>query len=109
MPEEDKRVTTIGLAVAAGLTGLVVVLAGYGLLAWVSPTEIALSAGWNEVTYTGKRQIAGVAMQSIWDYVEIAYYYDPFQESWVEILFDTELEPGMLISIKVTEACIWIF
>ena len=109
MQEEDKKVTTIGLAVAAGLAGLVVVLTVCGLLARVAPKEMGLTAGWNEVTYTGKRQIAGAAMQSIWDYVEIAYYYDPFQESWVEILFDTELEPGMLISIKVTEACTWIF
>lgn len=108
MPEEDKLVT-VGLAVAAGLTGLVVVLAAYGLLTQVLPREIALSAGWNEVTYTGKRQIAGAAMQSIEDYVEIASYYDQLQEIWVEILYDTELEPGVLISIKVTEACIWIF
>lgn len=108
MPEEDKRVT-VGLAVAGGLFGLAVVMTVYGLLAWVPPREIALSAGWNEVTYTGKRQIAGAAMQSIWDYVEIADYYDPFQEIWVEILYDTELEPDMLLRIKVTDDCIWTF
>ena len=71
--------------------------------------EIPLNAGWNAVTYTGKRQIASVAMQSIVDYLIIAYYYDPFAGIWQQIASDTMLEPDMAINIQVAQDCIWRF
>lgn len=69
--------------------------------------EIPLTAGWNEVTYTGKKQKAGIAMQSIAEHLIIAYYYDPFAIRWVSITYDTTLEPGMVVNIKVSEDVIW--
>jgi len=71
--------------------------------------EIPLSAGWNEVTYTGSRKKAGIAMQSIMDYLEIAYYYDAFSGTWQQVTYDTVLEPGMLLNLKVSQDCVWRF
>lgn len=76
---------------------------------WYKVTEIQLSAGWNEVTYTGKEQTAGIAFQSIIEYLTISYYYDPFAGEWVGITYDTVLETGMQVNIKVSQDCIWEF
>jgi len=83
----------------------------YGTLCTVVAAggQIALTAGWNEVTYTGVRQTAGVAMQSIASYLEVAYYYDAFQGIWVQIEYSTILEPGMTLNIKVSQDCVWTF
>ena len=73
---------------------------------------IQLRTGWNEVTYTGKTQLAGVAMQSIRPYIAMAYYFDHFDEldPWKPILYDsTVLWSGMGINIKVTQDCTWTF
>lgn len=96
------------IAIGAGIVGAIGALIYFASRVKAVP-PIALSAGWNDVTYTGKKQIAGVAMQSIVDYLEVAYYYDPFAGIWVGILYDTILEPGMVLSIKVSEDCIWTF
>lgn len=71
--------------------------------------EIALAVGWNEVTYTGSRKEAGIAFQSIADYLMIVYYYDAVDEMWRQVLGDTTLETGMILSIRVTQDCIWKF
>lgn len=68
---------------------------------------IALTAGINEVTYRGKRQVASEAMASIEEYLEIAYYLH--EEGGVQILADTMLKPGMKMSVRVTQDCLWVF
>lgn len=70
---------------------------------------IALKAGWNEVTYTGAGKKAGIAMQSIADYLEIAYYYDALAGQWKQVVYDTMLEPEMKLNIKVSQDCTWTF
>ena len=72
-------------------------------------TPITLTAGWNELVYTGKRQTAEKAFASIIDCLEIAYYYDSAREQWIQITSDTMLETGMTLNIKVIWDCIWIF
>lgn len=74
---------------------------------WYKPTEIPLTVGWNEVTYTGDRKKAGIAMQSIAGYLEIAYYYDALAGQWQQVTYDTMLETGMELNIKVSENCVW--
>lgn len=76
---------------------------------WYKLAEILLTAGWNEVTYTGDKKKAGVAMHSIADYLVIAYYYDAFAGAWKLIVYDTMLEPGMVVNIKVSQDCTWTF
>jgi len=93
--------TVLGLGVAG--------LGVYLLTRKATAAQIALYSGWNEVTYTGKTQIAGVAMQSITEYVEVAYYYDQFDEIWKQILYETVLESGMNLNIKVSQDCVWTF
>lgn len=68
---------------------------------------VQLTAGWNEVTYTGERQTAGVAFESIKDYWVIVYHYNEATGAWEQILNSTILEPGMTLSINVTQDCIW--
>ena len=93
------------IAIASGLAA--VAIGAFWLLK--KPGGIPLQEGWNEVTYTGKSQIAGVAMQSIIDYMVISYYYDPFAGIWIGIVYDTIFEPGMVLNIKVSEDCVWSF
>ncbi len=106
MPEEK---VSPAIVIPIGLGVVMLGVLGILSLAGAALGRIALSAGWNDVTYTGPRQAAGVAMQSIIDYWQIALYYDPVQEAWVQILYETMLEPGMSLSIKVSEDCIWTF
>lgn len=102
MAKDGKKVA-IGLGVAA-IAGVI-----FLLIRKAEAAEILLYTGWNEVTYTGKNQIAGVAMESISPYLEVAYYYDAFAGIWKQILYDTLLESGMVVSIKVTQDSIWRF
>jgi len=76
---------------------------------WYELTEIPLTAGRNDVTYTGESKKAGIAMQSIAEYVESAYYYDALAGTWKQVVYDTMLEPDMQITITVTEDCVWKF
>lgn len=76
---------------------------------WYKVTEIQLTAGWNEVTYTGDRRKAGIALQSIAGYLEIAYYYDALAGQWKQVVYDTMLEPEMKLNIKVSQDCTWTF
>ncbi len=88
---------------------LITAVAGLGGLLYLATkpiqaaNEIPLEAGWNEVTYTGSTEKAGIAFQSIAEYLEIAMV------SGVELLYDSILETGMVVNIKVTEACTWKF
>lgn len=91
---------------AAIIVGVGLVVGGIALLAR-KKVEIPLSAGWNKVTYTGRKQIAGVAFESISEYLVIAYYYDIFQDNWIQITYDTMLETDMALSIDVSQDCIW--
>jgi len=95
----DKRVAIIG-----GLAAI-----GVGTFLLLKKRGISLESGWNEVTYTGSKKKAGIAMQSIEDFLEIAYYYDAFQGIWIQVVYDTILEPGQELNIKVTEDCVWTF
>jgi len=97
--------TNIGIAV-----GSVITLVGLLFFATrVKATKaIQLYSGNNELIYEGPRRTAGVAMSSIINYLEIAYYYDDAAGQWVQILSDTMLEPGMLLNISVTANCVWI-
>ena len=43
-------------------------------------------------------------------YLEIIYYYDAVNDIWNEISgAGFMLEPGMLLNMKMTHDCIWIF
>jgi hypothetical protein len=81
-----------------------------GIGAWLllrkAKTEIPLSAGWNEITYTGDRKPAEVIMEPISDYLEIIYYFNEGKQSWQQIVYDTILESGMILHIKVSHDCI---
>ena len=70
---------------------------------------LTLTAGSNELVYTGKRQTAEKAFASIIDYLVIAYYLDSATEQWIQITSDTVLETDMTLNISVTYDCIWIF
>jgi len=98
---------TKGMATVLGL-GLV----GLGIYLFTRKKEVGgipLSAGWNEVAYTGGTQVAGVAMQSITKYLEVAYYYDPFAGIWTLIVYETVLKSGMILNLKVSQDCAWTF
>lgn len=97
---QGKWIFVLGL----GLAGLAV----YALTRKAKASEaIQLAAGWNEVTYTGARKKAGIALQSIAGYLEIAYYYDALAGQWKQVVYDTLLEPEMELSIKVSQDCVW--
>jgi len=71
--------------------------------------SMALAAGANLVTYTGKDQYAGDAFASIIDYLVIAYYWNPDTEEWEQVAADTILVNGEEYSITVSDDCVWTF
>lgn len=110
MPDDIKGITKGAVTIALGI-GLASVIGAliYNLTRAKAPQAVALSAGWNEITYIGERKGAGIAMQSITNYLEIAYYYDQFTGEWIQVVYDTILEQGMVLTIKVSDDCIWTF
>ncbi|KKM94936.1 hypothetical protein LCGC14_1193240 [marine sediment metagenome] len=76
---------------------------------WYELTEIQLTAGENDVIYTGESKKAGIAMQSIAGYLESAYYYDGLAGIWKQAVYDTILEPDMQLVITVSKDCVWKF
>lgn len=105
MPEEKgiPAVVVVGgaLVLAGGALALVT-------MARAAPGGIALSAGWNEVVYTGKEQTAEEAFDSIISYLEIAYYLDDELEEQL-VTTDHIMEPGEIYYVSVTQDCIWTF
>lgn len=109
MAEEEKKISP---AVVIPLIGLG--LAAFAALAVIpflreAPKEIALSAGLNRVTYTGKEQTAEDALASIMDYLVIAYHWNADQQSWEQVVTDTMMIPGEIYNIQVSQDCIWAF
>ena len=70
---------------------------------------ITLTAGWNDVVYTGKEQTAERAFASIIDYLEIVYYWEAETNLWVLVQADTIMVQGEIYWISVTQDCIWTF
>jgi len=95
----------IVVSVAAVATGI----AFYFVSKVAAAGSIALNAGANLVTYTGKDQYAGDAFASIIDYLVIAYYWDPDTEEWEQVTAGTMLVNGEEYSITVSGDCIWTF
>lgn len=71
--------------------------------------EIALSAGWNTVTYTGERQTAGKAFESIMNYLVIAYHWNADAQDWNQMVTNTMMIPNDVYNIKVSQNCVWRF
>ncbi len=75
----------------------------------VSP-GIALKAGMNQVVYTGQRQNAKTAFQSIINYITIVYYY--INGEWKQMTGDFsgyDLIPNLNLAIGVSQDCIWTY
>jgi len=110
MAEGVKGITkgAVTIALGIGLASIIGALIYASTRAEAAPA-VALSAGWNEIIYIGERKGAGIAMQSITNYLEIAYYYDQFAGEWIQVVYDTILEQGMVLTIKVSDDCIWTF
>lgn len=120
MPEQEVKISPAVLIIPVGL-GIAGIL-GLAAMAWAAPAEIALSTGWNEVTYTGRRQSPEQAFASILDFMGTAqgvWYWDEAEGEWLLVFAFMDgqwqsveqavMVPGGTYNVYVIMDCIWAF
>ena len=95
--------------IVLGTAAIVTGVAFYFVSRVSAAGAIALTAGANLVTYTGKDQYAGDAFASIIDHLVIAYRLDPETQEWEQAVTGTLMVSGEEYNITVSEDCIWTF